>query len=448
MVEKTGGAAAARKVTINDKDQVLEVENKQFHAKIANRNNSPFVSQKNSWEDEDTFPIPELLKKGIIEELKWEKPSRIQSVAIPFILKTDEDTKEHENLIAQAKNGAGKSGAFCIGSLLRVDPTIKKVQVVIIGHTRELVNQTYDVLNSIVKFDPEYKISNLLNSTDTKGAQVVVTTLGKLLQHLQGRGAVDLSELRVFVLDEADDFYMDAKKEEEINTFHGFINTKLKRAVQYIFFSATFDTAISEKISAIVSDANQINLKQEQLKLDNIQQYYMKCAKNGKLQFIKDVYESITGKTQTIIFVNSRDFAVKVFNFLKDDGYQVSLIMGGDMSKEERDKQIEKFRAGTTTVVITTDLLARGFDMPTIQLVINYDVPHKKGNPEYELYLHRIGRAGRFGIPGVAVTLFDREEDEGVFWKIIEKYQMKDKVNKLDSPALLGKVIEELPTDF
>jgi len=193
------------------------------------------------------------------------------------------------------------------------------------------------VLNSIVKFDPEYKIANLLNSPETKGAQVVVTTLGKLLMHHEGRGAVDLTELRVFVLDEADDFYMDTRKEKEIYKFHGFINTKLKRQVQYIFFSATFDTAISEKISAIVSDANQINLKQEQLKLDNIQQYYMKCAKNGKLQFIKDVYDSITGKTQTIIFVNSREFAVKVFYFLKDDGYKVSLIMGGDMSKEERD---------------------------------------------------------------------------------------------------------------
>jgi len=86
--------------------------------------------------------------------------------------------------------------------------------------------------------------------------------------------------------------------------------------------------------------------------------------------------------------------------------------------------------------------------MPTIQLVINYDVPHKKGNPEYELYLHRIGRAGRFGTPGVAVTLFDREEDEGMFWKIIEKYSMKDKVTKLDSPTMLGKIIGDLPTDF
>lgn len=445
MVEPSKGGAGARTVIHNS---VQEVEKKNFHPKIMNKNNSPFVSQKNTWDDEDTFPIPALLKKGIIEELKWEKPSRIQSVAIPFIVKKDEETKTFDNLIAQAKNGAGKSGAFCIGALLRVDPTIKKVQAVIIGHTRELVNQTYDVLNSIVKYDPEYKICNILNNPDPKGAQVIVSTLGTLLNHIDGRKQIDMSELRVFVLDEADDFYMDEKKEHEINTFHSHIVNSLKRDVQYVFFSATFEPTISEKISAIVTEANQIHLKEEQLKLENIQQYYMRCKKNEKVKFIKDVYDSITGKTQTIIFVNSRDFAVKVFTFLKDDGYQVSLIMGGDMSKEERDKQIEKFRSGASTVVITTDLLARGFDMPTIQLVINYDVPHKRGVPEYELYLHRIGRAGRFGTPGVAVTLYDRDEDEQAFWKIIEKYSMKDKVIQLDNPEMLGKAIEDLPTDF
>lgn len=394
------------------------------------------------------FPIPELIKKAIIEELKWERPSRIQSVAIPYILQYDDEAKCFDNLIAQAKNGAGKSGAFCIGSLLRVDPKIKKIQAIIIGHTRELVNQTYDVLRVMVQFDPEYKIANLLNSPDTKGAQVVVSTLGTVLNNLDGRKALDLSELRVFVLDEADDFYMDEKKEEEINRFHLHLQQAIKRSVQYVFFSATFDAGISEKISAIVSDANQISLKQEQLKLDNIQQFYMRCDKGKKTEFIKQVYDSITGKTQTIIFVNSRDFAVKVFDFLKREQYSVSLIMGGDMSKEERDKQIEKFRAGNSTVVITTDLLARGFDMPTIQLVINYDVPHKGKNPEYETYLHRVGRAGRFGTPGVAVTLYDRDEDEEIFWKIVEKYHMKEKVSQLETPEHLGKVLQDLPTDF
>jgi ATP-dependent RNA helicase DDX19/DBP5 len=117
-------------------------------------------------------------------------------------------------------------------------------------------------------------------------------------------------------------------------------------------------------------------------------------------------------------------------------------------SWEERDEQINKFRKGESTIVIITDLLSRGFDMPTIQLVINFDVPHSKGEPEFETYLHRIGRAGRFGTPGEAVTLFDHDQDEECFWKIIEHYQMKDKTAKLDSGAQLAKIIEEFPTDF
>ena len=129
-----------------------------------------------------------------------------------------------------------------------------------------------------------------------------------------------------------------------------------------------------------------------------------------------------------MIFVNSRDFAVKVFEKLRESGYHPSLIMGGDMTNEERDEEIEKFRKGTVTMVITTDLLSRGFDMPTIQLVINFDVPQKKGVPEHETYMHRIGRAGRFGMPGMAVTLFDREDDERVFWETIDFYQMKERV--------------------
>jgi superfamily II DNA/RNA helicase len=101
---------------------------------------SPFVNQSREWDDKQYFNIPEDILKGIKEELQWENPSRIQSVAIPYILERDEDTKEYEDLIAQAKNGAGKTGAFVIGSLLRVDPAIKKLQIIAIGHTRELVN--------------------------------------------------------------------------------------------------------------------------------------------------------------------------------------------------------------------------------------------------------------------------------------------------------------------
>ena len=146
--------------------------------------------------------------------------------------------------------------------------------------------------------------------------------------------------------------------------------------------------------------------------------------------------------------MNTRKFAEVVFDILRNAGYHPSLIMGGEMSTQERDEQIEKFRLGKVQVVITTDLLARGFDMPTTQLAINFDVPIRNREPEPETYLHRIGRAGRFGTPGIAVTLFDREEDEAAFWEIIKFFNMKDKVQNLDGGAeQVGTLLDGLKQD-
>jgi ATP-dependent RNA helicase DDX19/DBP5 len=116
------------------------------------------------------------------------------------------------------------------------------------------------------------------------------------------------------------------------------------------------------------------------------------------------------------------------------------------MERDERDEYVEKFRTNQVNVVITTDLLARGFDMPTIKLVINFDVPmNRSGEPEEESYLHRIGRAGRFGTSGVGITLFDREQDEQGFWKIIEYFNMKSIVKKLDGGAeQLREILKEI----
>jgi ATP-dependent RNA helicase DDX19/DBP5 len=135
--------------------------------------------------------------------------------------------------------------------------------------------------------------------------------------------------------------------------------------------------------------------------------------------------------TQTIIFVNTRSFAERLHDTLRNDGYKSTIIFG-KMDRQERDEYIEKFRLGDVKIVITTDLLSRGFDMPTIQLAINFDVPLTEGRPDFETYLHRIGRAGRFGTPGIALTLYDRPEDEKAFWKIIEHYQMDSRLRKLE----------------
>ncbi len=123
-----------------DGTEAVEVESTNFNEKIKSKKISPFIKQDKSWDDEE-YKIPENIKKGILEELNWSRPTKIQNNAIPLIATLDEETKEYENMIAQAKNGAGKSGAFVIGSLLRIDPSIQKLQVIVIGHTRELVNQ-------------------------------------------------------------------------------------------------------------------------------------------------------------------------------------------------------------------------------------------------------------------------------------------------------------------
>ncbi len=158
------------------------------------------------------------------------------------------------------------------------------------------------------------------------------------------------------------------------------------------------------------------------------------------MDFVMDLFEAFEKNTQTIIFVNTLKFAETVHRVLNDKGYRAYIIFG-QMTKEERDEYVDKFRRGEISVIITTNLLARGFDMREIKLVINFDVPQQHGEPDFENYIHRIGRSGRFGDVGLALTLFDREEDEAYFWKIIDHYKMQSKVKKLEGGA---KQLEEL----
>jgi superfamily II DNA/RNA helicase len=122
-----------------------------------------------------------------------------------------------------------------------------------------------------------------------------------------------------------------------------------------------------------------------------------------------------------MIFVNTTNFAEILYDILKRAGYKANIIFG-KMDNKEREEYVEKFRNKEINIVITTDLLSRGFDLPTIKLVINFDVPRRGQQVEYETYIHRIGRAGRFGDLGLAITLYDRDEDEEAFWDTIKHY--------------------------
>ena len=157
-------------------------------------------------------------------------------------------------------------------------------------------------------------------------------------------------------------------------------------------------------------------MKKEMLHLNHIQQYMYMCAKGKKPDFVKSVFD-ICALTQTVIFVNSKDFAERLHEMMRKASFK-SVIIFGKMSPEERDEMMTQFRKGEIKVIITTNMLARGIDVPEVQIVINYDVPLMKGSDDKicgdaENYLHRIGRTGRFGVKGIAITIFDREVDQG-----------------------------------
>ena len=173
----------------------------------------------------------------------------------------------------------------------------------------------------------------------------------------------------------------------------------------------------------------------------------MRCEHKHKLDFIKEVFETCEA-TQTFIFVNSKEFAEKVHLWLRKANFK-SFIMFAKMSKEERDDTIEKFRNQEISVLITTNLIARGIDVPEVQLVINYDIPQKKdfngttvGDPE--TYLHRIGRTGRFGSNGIALSIYDRDIDEQHLSGIVKYFGMESLINELDGPEHLANVLREL----
>lgn len=163
-----------------------------------------------------------------------------------------------------------------------------------------------------------------------------------------------------------------------------------------------------------------------------MKQFKYKCKTKGKIDFIAEIFE-VCASTLTVIFVNTKKFAEILLNILKKRGLAVYIIFS-DMTKEERDEFVEKFRKQEINVVITTNLLARGIDIPEIQLVINFDVPvivdykTKVWSADAENYLHRIGRAGRFGVQGIALTIFENERDEQFLNEIMQHYKMEDKL--------------------
>jgi ATP-dependent RNA helicase DDX19/DBP5 len=370
----------------------------------------------------------------------FKKPSRIQAATIPLI--TAEPPK---SIIVQAAAGSGKTGAFGVSTILRVDRNEPKTQILVMANTRELCNQIHAVYDKIIK-GTGITLANFAME-DKKPQQIVISVHGSIDKMLDGRKAMDLSAIKCIVIDEADVFFTDEKNYEVVKKVHSNKHVE-ERQPQWILFSATYPSgeneAIQQKMGQIITQANQIKLSPASSmdKLKSIKQYVMKCEQGKKLDFIKEVFVTCE-MTQTFIFVNTKEFAERVHNKLRKDGLK-SYIMFSKMSKEERDSTMEKFRKQQINVLITTDLIARGIDVPEAQLVINFDVPQRGQSAEPDTYLHRIGRTGRFGSNGIALTIYDRDIDKQHLDSIIKHYDMASRINELQGADHLKQLLKEL----
>ncbi|GMJ12070.1 hypothetical protein HRI_004876200 [Hibiscus trionum] len=366
---------------------------------------------------------PELLK-GLYVEMKFEKPSKIQAISLPMIL-----NPPHKDLIAQAHNGSGKTTCFTLGMLSRVDPKLKAPQALCICPTRELAIQNVEVLRKMGKHTgiiSECAIrsdgtnrNNMYNRQPIM-AHVVIGTPGTILK-LMSYKKLGVSFVKILVFDEADQMLAEEGFKDDSLRIMKDIQRKSSHC-QVLLFSATFNDIVKNFITKIVKrDHNQLFVKKEELSLDSVKQYKVNVPDElSKVMVIKDrIFEFGERLGQAIIFVRTRNSAMMLHKSLADLGYDCTTIQGG-LREEDRDKIVKEFKDGLTQVLISTDLLARGFDQQQVNLVINYDLPvkHACREPNYEVYLHRIGRAGRFGRKGAVFNLLCGDSDEMIMSNI------------------------------
>uniref|UniRef100_K3W5E7 RNA helicase n=1 Tax=Globisporangium ultimum (strain ATCC 200006 / CBS 805.95 / DAOM BR144) TaxID=431595 RepID=K3W5E7_GLOUD len=343
--------------------------------------------------------LPELLLKGVYS-MKFSKPSKIQSVALPLIL-----ANPPENLIGQAQSGSGKTATFALGMLFRVDVNVKVPQALCVGPTRELVRQIMAVVNAMGRFLGVETFLAIPGVDVAKGeqvrAQVVVGTPGRV-EGLIKKKQLDTRQVKIFVLDEADVMVSEDGMRDRSVAIKKMIKN---RDCQYLLFSATYADEVRDFAQRMVPDHNIITVKKEKLTLDGIKQFWIDCGSKGnKFKVLSDIFAVLTiGKC--VIFVQSRDTCKELTRRMREDGHSVGILHGADMAREVRDQVIDEFRAGTTNVLITTNVLARGIDVAGVSLVVNFDIPLTKDQqPDPETYLHRIGRTGRFGRKGCAIN--------------------------------------------
>jgi translation initiation factor 4A len=373
-------------------------------------------------ENWDELNISEELLRGIYG-YGFEKPSEIQQKSISPMI-------DGRDVIAQAQSGMGKTGSFTIGTLSHIDITRPVVQAIILSPTHELAKQTAHVVNAL-GIIMNIRVKTLIGGTSIQSDReelqssvtcphVIVGTAGRVYD-MMVRTYLSISDIKVFVLDEADEMLSQGFKSQIYNIFQ-----MLPSNVQVALFTATLPDNILELTTKFMRNPVTITMKAEQLSLECIKQYYI-AVQNDTMKFdvLKDLFSMIS-VSQCIIYCNSVNRVSDLYKAMKDDGFSVCAIHSS-MSTDDRAKEFANFRSGGYRVLISSNITARGIDIQHVSTVINFDIPKCQFT-----YLHRIGRSGRWGRKGMSIN-FVTKQDIGLMRKIEEYYAIS---------------IEELPSNF
>jgi translation initiation factor 4A len=373
-----------------------------------------------SYETFDDMGLRDDILRGIYS-FGFEKPSAIQKVAILPVT-------QGKDVIAQAQSGTGKTGAFAIGLLQRIDPAIPHIQAIVVLPTRELADQVHMVVTSIGAHSGIKTVLAIGGERGmeqvrliTEGAHILIGTPGRIYDLITNRvGVQAVEQLKMMVIDEADEMLSEGFQDQIREIFQ-----KIPQSAQVCLFSATLGNDVLALTARFMRSPVKILVKQDELTLDGIQQYYIPMREQDKTPVLLDLYETMS-ITQCMIYCNSRTRVEELAETLRKNRFTVGAIHG-HMTWDDRNRIMKEFRTGHLRVLISTDLLARGIDVQQVSIVINYDIPR-----EIPKYLHRIGRSGRYGRKGLGINFVTEQTWEQL--RLIQDYYRTE--------------IAEMPNDF
>ena len=333
-----------------------------------------------------------------ITDMGFEEATPIQSYSIPYML-------EGKDVIGQAQTGTGKTAAFGIAALERIDPQNKGVQAVILCPTRELAIQVSEELKKLSKYKRGIDILPVYGGQPIdrqiralkKGVQIIIGTPGRVMDHMERR-TLKLDGVKMIVLDEADEM-LDMGFRDDIET----IMKRIPKVRQTILFSATMSRAIHDLAKKYQTKPQMIKLENKEMTVPNVEQFYYEVKSQAKPEVLARLID-INDLKLSLVFCNTKRRVDELVDNLKIRGYLADGLHG-DLQQRQREIVMSRFRKKEIEILVATDVAARGIDVGDIEAVFNYDIP-----PDDEYYVHRIGRTARAGKAGRAFSFVTGKE--------------------------------------